>query len=150
MSVAEKLNTRSRRLVIKCELWNGGVWPNSNQTLPYGCVWMKELEVYIYGWAELRQAVGNRKSQASSYRERGRDAERRFASLANSTLRLSGSSNQHPQTPNSTRPYMPVLAGRRSQCELEKVIGRWVFVRINMDSEYSQPAMPGANIGLRI
>lgn len=108
------------------------------------------MEVYIYGWAELRQAVGNRKSQASSYRERGRDAERRFASLANSTLRLSGSSNQHPQTPNSTRPYMPVLAGRRSQCELEKVIGRWVFVRINMDSEYSQPAMPGANIGLRI
>lgn len=90
------------------------------------------------------------KVRASSYRERERDAERRFASLANSTLRLSGSSNQHPQTPNSTRPYMPVLAGRRSRCELEKVIGRWVFVQINMDSEYSRPAMPGANIGLRI
>lgn len=109
------------------------------------------MEVYIYGWAELRKAVGNRKSQGVELqRERGRDAERRFASLANSTLRLSGSSNQHPQTPNSTRPYMPVLAGRRSRCELEKVIGRWVFVHINMDSEYSRPAMPGANIGLRI
>lgn len=66
MSVTAELNTDTRptRLVLKCEVWNSGERPNSNQTLPYGCVRAKALEVYIYGWAEMEEAVGNRKSQA--------------------------------------------------------------------------------------
>lgn len=95
-------------------------------------------------------ATGRARRSKGPVTERERDAETKFASLANSTLRLSGFSNQHPWTPDSARPYMPVPAGGRGQCELEKVIGRWVFVSINKDNEYSRHAVQGAHIGLRI